>query len=80
MADGQTSLISALRNQGFEPHLTSLGGTGVGVLVRESATSDEKVESDEGNTAAAPKRAALRESNAEGLQTWSEGLGQWKYT
>lgn len=73
-------LISALERHGFEPHLTSLGGPGVGVLTKPSSRGEEKVESDEGNVAAAPRRAALREANRDGLLAWSESLGQWKYT
>lgn len=73
-------LISTLQRNGFEPHLTSLGGRGVGVLTSPSSRGEQKVESDEGNIAAAPARAALRESNRDDLQAWSEGLGEWKYT
>jgi hypothetical protein len=74
------ALIANLENQGFQPHLTSLGGSGVGVVTRPSATADEKVDSDEGNVSAAPLRATLRDTSADGLQAWSEKLGHWKYT
>lgn len=72
--------MTVLKRNGFEPHLTSLGGPGVGVLTSPSKTGEQKVESDEGNIAAAPRRAALREATRDGLQAWSEGLGEWKYT
>lgn len=66
---------------GFEPHLTSLGGPGLGVLA--TSGSDDFVNTSEGDEKegmTVPKRAALRDASGQaGHAKWAQGLGQWVY-
>ena len=75
-------LILSLEKMGFQPHLTTLGGPGVGILVpggRVSESTDQVAEGEEGEGRVVPKRAGLRECNIDGLHSWAENLGQWTY-
>ena len=74
---------------GFEPHLTSLGGPGVGILASSpSATtsapvttaSTDAVRTGEDGDMVVPKRSKLRDAGVAGLQEWAEGLGQWVHS
>lgn len=83
-------LEAMLRRDGFEPHVTRLGGRGVGVLLRGGSASEWKgdelvgerneVEGQgEGEGARpVPVREGLRRGT-EGLAGWAEGLGEWVY-
>ncbi|KAK4688013.1 cysteine-S-conjugate beta-lyase, partial [Tremellales sp. Uapishka_1] len=73
-------LIATLENHGFEPHLTSLGGPGCGVLV--SPLDDKVPTASEGTREGmvVPKKSGLRDAGAAGVQSWAEGLGQWAFT
>ncbi|WVQ76274.1 cystathionine beta-lyase [Cryptococcus sp. DSM 104548] len=71
-----TQLIQTLEGHGFQPHLTTLGGPGFGVLVN-SELSDAVKTRGEGEGMVVPKRAALRETSKEGLAAWAEQLGAW---
>ncbi len=73
-------MISTLRNNGSEPHLTSLGGRGVSILHPKPSASDDQVNTSEGDVnegMVVPKRAALRDVPVDGLATWAEELGHW---
>ncbi|WWD22393.1 cystathionine beta-lyase [Kwoniella shandongensis] len=73
-------LIETLERNGFQPHLTTLGGPGLGIHT-PTATDDDKVGSDEaGEGVIVPKRAGLRDAGADGLASWAERLGGWTYT
>jgi mevalonate kinase len=74
-------LMDALRRDGFEPHLTTLGGKGAGVLRRQTSDGEALVVGrgeDEG--VAMPLRAGLRQAGREAVGQWAEGLGEWVYT
>ncbi|RXK39089.1 cystathionine beta-lyase [Tremella mesenterica] len=71
------ALMEDLTNLGFQPHLTALGGSGVGFLL--SPTSDERIESDTGEGMTIPKRSGLRDAGSDGLANWAESLGTWVY-
>lgn len=76
------SLIGTLQNLGFQPHLTTLGGPGLGILASSSssANSDEVQTPDEGEGMVIPKRAALRGAGVDGLGRWAGGTSGWCYT
>ncbi|WVF66200.1 cystathionine beta-lyase [Kwoniella sp. CBS 6097] len=84
------ALITTLQAQGFQPHLTSVGGPGLGIHVQTSTASSRSGEraqkedaipnSEEGEGMVVPKRAGLREAGTEDLQAWSERLGGWVHT
>ena len=84
------SLQAALRNMGFEPHLTSLGVPGVGILqsspsqttsAPSPSASTDAIPTGEGmEQMVVPKRAGLRDAGKDGLQTWADGLGEWCFT
>ncbi|KAK8845447.1 cystathionine beta-lyase [Kwoniella newhampshirensis] len=74
-------LINTLQGHGFQPHLTSLGGPGLGIHTTPAAKEDNKVRTgEEGEGMVMPKRAGLREAGTDGLEAWAERLGGWKYT
>jgi len=78
-----SALISTLRGMGFEPHLTSLGGSGLGVLQRgsTSASSTDFVSTSEGDVKegmTVPKRATIRDVGRDGLAQWAQGE-KWVY-
>lgn len=86
------SLLDTLRNMGFEPHLTSLGGPGVAVLAsspsastsasatKQSTDQVSTSEGDKGEGMVVPKRAGLRDATRDGLEGWATGLGQWYHS
>lgn len=85
-ASSLNELIQTLEGHGFQPHLTTLGGPGLGVLTIPSKlgqASDQLRDAvrthDEGEGMVVPKRAGLREADKEGLHTWAERLGRWVY-
>lgn len=86
--------MNDLRNDGFEPYLTSVGGSGVGVLspyrarpVERPATPPETpAESDEDERFIArdsdsvdPLRASFETKLTHDLSHWAEGQGRWLY-
>lgn len=71
-------LIRTLRNDGFEPYVTTLGGPGLGVLKTKGKESVSGKGEDEGVKVAV--RVALREVSRDGVGKWAEGLGQWVHT
>ncbi|WWC58066.1 cystathionine beta-lyase [Kwoniella dejecticola CBS 10117] len=74
------ALITTLEAQGFQPHLTSVGGPGLGIHASTSLKEDKVRNHEEGEGMVIPKRATLRETNIEGLQQWSERIGNWVHT
>jgi hypothetical protein len=68
---------------GFEPHLTSLGGPGVGILPSRpgaATASTDFVDTSEGDVKegmVVPKRAAIREAGRDGLARWAAAQGEW---
>ena len=86
-------LMTELRADGFEPYLTSVGGSGVGVLSPYSSsdgpsaydglatppeTPDASDESVQG-LASAPLRAAFENTTSVDFGKWAEGRGRWLY-
>ncbi|KAL7418885.1 cystathionine beta-lyase [Cryptotrichosporon argae] len=73
-------LIDALRGHGFEPHLTTLGGPGLGAAVTGGGAAKKHVEpgADEGTVV--PASAGLRDAGIDGLERWAEQIGEWRYT
>lgn len=61
------ALLSDLRESGFRPYVTSVGGAGLGILgsVERDATPGAS--------------RAIHDVEAEGLQSWAEQAGQWLY-
>ncbi|WWC66872.1 cystathionine beta-lyase [Kwoniella pini CBS 10737] len=74
------ALITTLEAQGFQPHLTAVGGPGLGIHAFTSVKEDKVRNHEEGEGMVIPKRATLRETNSEGLQQWSERIGNWVHT
>ncbi|ORY34329.1 cystathionine beta-lyase [Naematelia encephala] len=78
------ALQDTLRNLGFEPHLTTLGGPGLGILRSPAKGNTDEVnvpEEDEGDGMVVPKRAGLRGAGREGVERWATGLeGDWVHT
>ncbi|WVN90920.1 cystathionine beta-lyase [Cryptococcus depauperatus CBS 7841] len=76
-------VIQVLENHGFQPHLTTLGGPGLGVLAQPTQMSekdDDKVKTPEMSEGMpVPKRAGLRDAKKEDLHGWAEQLGTWVY-
>ncbi|KGB77266.1 cystathionine beta-lyase [Cryptococcus deuterogattii R265] len=79
-------LVQTLEGHGFQAHLTTLGGPGLGVLTTPSKldqTSEQLRDAvrthNEGEGMVVPKRASLREADKEGLHSWAERLGKWVY-
>ncbi|WVQ64760.1 cystathionine beta-lyase [Kwoniella botswanensis] len=74
------ALITTLESQGFQPHLTSVGGPGLGIHSPSTQKEDKIRTPEEGEGMIVPKRVSLRETPIEGLQTWSERVGNWVHT
>ncbi|WRT63680.1 cystathionine beta-lyase [Kwoniella shivajii] len=73
------ALITTLESQGFQPHLTSVGGPGLGIHV--SRPKEDKIRtSEEGEGMVVPIRATLRETPIESLEQWSQRIGNWVHT
>lgn len=87
-------LMNDLRNDGFEPYLTSVGGSGVGILspyraqVRpKPATPPETPnESEEDEKligvqpgSGEPLRSTFESKLSSDLSHWAEGQGRWLY-
>ena len=87
-------LMSELRTDGFEPYLTSVGGSGVGVLspytssanpsaydtlVTPPETPNVCAEAEEGSLATAPLRAAFVDKPTVEFGSWATDLGRWLY-
>lgn len=76
-------LISALRAQGYEPHLTSIGGSGLGVLaprpneLAKLITGEGTVE--QGTKGIPVLRGVFEGMEKGGLERWAEGRGRWLY-
>ncbi|WVR03467.1 cystathionine beta-lyase [Kwoniella sp. DSM 27419] len=76
------SLVTTLQAQGFQPHLTTVGGPGLGIHAVASQQKDQDViaNTEGGDGMVVPKRAGLREAGTGGLQAWSERLGGWVFS
>jgi hypothetical protein len=66
--DRMEALLSELRESGFRPYVTSVGGAGLGIL-------SEAVDMAPG----ADIPPAFHAVQAEGLESWAEQAGQWLY-
>jgi len=81
-----TDLIRSLQNLGFETHLTSLGGPGLGILqtsgehIEPTSATDAVPTSEEGVGMVVPKRAALRDAGVGTVAAWAGKLEPWAYT
>jgi hypothetical protein len=92
--DKLQQVINDLRNDGFEAYLTSVGGSGVGVLSPYRARPTERpvtppetpAESDGGersiesdSDSVDPLRAAFETHLTSDLSHWAEEQGRWLY-
>lgn len=73
------SLTQSLRDDGFEPYLTSVGGSGLGVLQSRVTAVDVRSRED-GETNHIPLRKAFQSIDATGLEAWAERTGEWIFT
>lgn len=71
------ALLSELRESGFRPYLTSVGGAGLGILSDGKALDVEAPGA--GETNHVPLRKAFHDVDAEQLETWAERAGGWLY-
>ena len=72
-------LIQSLRDDGFHPYLTAVGGSGLGVL--QSAASAVDVNAlGAGEHNHIPLRKAFQEIDATRLEVWAEKTGDWVFT
>ncbi|WVQ80370.1 cystathionine beta-lyase [Cryptococcus sp. DSM 104549] len=87
-----TSLIQTLESHGFQPHLTTVGGPGLGIHASPSISTSSGADTPksinvsdgvrtpgEGEGMVVPKRASLRDASKEELEGWAERLGGWIY-
>lgn len=86
-------LISALASDNFDPYLTSVGGSGLGILspyrqsppmVSGPATPPETpngqgIPATEVDTSPAPLRMSFESKNMDELAGWADGLGRWMF-
>lgn len=79
-SDKLEELVSVLRGNGFEPHLTTLGGPGLGVLRKGQEGDGGVVGKGEDRGVGVPLRAGLRDVGRDGVGEWAEGLGEWVHT
>lgn len=86
--------MNDLRNDGFEPYLTSVGGSGVGILsphptkavprpvtppeTPEESEEDEKLIGSDPGSGE-PLRATFETTLTTDLSHWAEGRGRWLY-
>lgn len=71
------ALLSELRESGFRPYLTSVGGAGLGILTDGKALDLEAPGA--GETSHVPLLKAFHDANPEGLESWAERAGGWLY-
>jgi hypothetical protein len=71
------ALLSELRESGFRPYVTSVGGAGLGLLTSGKALDVEAPGAAETNHS--PLQKAFHDVNAEGLEAWAEQTGEWLY-
>jgi len=78
----RNSLIETLQNLGFQTHLTTLGGPGLGIVstITSGSDSDKIRTPEEGEGMVVPKRAGLRDAGVDGLARWADSMGGWCYT
>lgn len=86
-------MIDELRNDGFEPYLTSVGGSGVGVLsphggpngqepsaYEAPATPPETPNANESSgLQSSSLRSVFENATASSFASWAEGKGRWLY-
>lgn len=72
-------LTTSLETDGFRPYLTSVGGSGLGILQSPSTAVDVKAPG-AGERSHIPLQKVFRDVDAEGLGQWAERTGKWAYT
>nr|ASF90237.1 hypothetical protein SPAR06913 [Bartheletia paradoxa] len=72
------SLVESLRSSGFECYSTSVGGSGLGVLVPQSRVARASPQGGNGKTTL-PDLKKFEDVKAEELAEWAEGEGRWAY-
>lgn len=76
-------LIQSLTNDGFQPYLTAVGGSGLGVLLPSSphlASAIDVKAPGAGEGSHVPLRKAFQECDATRLEVWAEQTGEWIFT
>ena len=74
------ALIEALANAGFQPYLTSVGGSGLGVLSPYDPANYAVTSSKTENPDQPPSlREAFEDKRIEELAGWAEQRGRWLY-
>ncbi|CEQ41179.1 SPOSA6832_02871 [Sporobolomyces salmonicolor] len=74
------SLQSALAASGFETYVTTVGGSGLGVVVPPSSSSSSSALSEGGAEASrVPDVKRFEEAGSEELVRWAEAAGRWTY-
>jgi hypothetical protein len=74
------ALIEALTSSGFQPYLTSVGGSGLGVLSPYDPANYAVASSTPENSDQPPSlREAFEGKRIEELAGWAEQRGRWLY-
>lgn len=74
------ALVEALTSSGFRPYLTSVGGSGLGVLSPYDPANYAVASSNAENADQPPSlREAFEGKNIEELAEWAEQRGRWLY-
>jgi hypothetical protein len=72
-------LVQSLRDDGFVPYLTAVGGSGLGVL-QSVASAVDVAAPGAGEHNHIPIRKAFQEIDASRLEAWAEQTGDWVFT
>ncbi|KAJ9115449.1 hypothetical protein QFC22_005207 [Naganishia vaughanmartiniae] len=77
--DRLDALLTELRETGFRPYLTSVGGSGLGILDAAGTAAVDLDAPGAGGSSHIPLRKAFHEVTAEQLETWAEQTGDWLF-
>lgn len=77
--DRLDALLSELRESGFRPYLTSVGGSGLGILESNGSAAMDLDAPGAGESSHIPLRKAFHEVTAEELEAWAERTGDWLF-
>lgn len=81
-------LTTALSSDGFDPYLTSVGGSGLGILspygqrqaaIAGPATPPETPNGDVDTGAPDPLRSTFETKTADELGSWADAQGKWLF-
>lgn len=72
-------LVNDLQNDGFRPYLTSVGGSGLGIMHTKAEAVDGQA-SESGEPVHVPLQKIFQDVDAEALEKWAEHTGEWLFT